>query len=91
VANKILSEIYFEFGSIMKLWQKILLAAMLLSTLGFTIFSWWIGYAFDDICGNSLISEISSPNKQMKAVIYERDCGALVVQKSREHLAIGEY
>jgi hypothetical protein len=60
----------------MKLWQKVLLGAILLPTLGFCIFSWWISYVFDDMCGNNPISVTPSPDKQMKAVIYERDCGA---------------
>ena len=60
----------------MRLWHKIFLGTILIPILGFSIFSWWISYAFDDMCGNSLISETPSPNRQMKAVIYERDCGA---------------
>jgi hypothetical protein len=57
----------------MKFLLKSLLAKILLPTLGFSILSYWIA---SDMCGNSLISETPSPNKQMKAVIYERDCGA---------------
>jgi hypothetical protein len=60
----------------MKFFLKIILSTILLSSLGFSIFSWWINSAFDDMCANSLISETPSPNKQMKAVIYERNCGA---------------
>jgi hypothetical protein len=57
----------------MKLWLKILLTAILLPTLVFSLLSYWIS---SDMCRNNLISETPSPNKQIKAVIYERDCGA---------------
>ena len=28
------------------------------------------------MCGNQVLSEIPSPNMQVKAVVFERDCGA---------------
>jgi hypothetical protein len=29
-----------------------------------------------DLCGNTPISEIPSPSRQVKAIVFDRDCGA---------------
>lgn len=39
-----------------------------------------------DLCGNHLITETVSPNQAMKAVIFERDCGATT--RFSTHVAI---
>src|SRR5690606_17537649 len=31
---------------------------------------------FSSMCGNQLVNQIESPNRQYKAVIFTRDCGA---------------
>lgn len=33
-------------------------------------------HLFGDLCGNRILSETYSPNKQFKAVVFSRDCGA---------------
>jgi hypothetical protein len=33
-------------------------------------------YLADDLCGNDVFSELWSPNKEYKAVIFQRNCGA---------------
>lgn len=33
-------------------------------------------HLFGDLCGNQILSETYSPNKQLKAVVFSRDCGA---------------
>jgi hypothetical protein len=32
--------------------------------------------AFDDMCGNEILADIPSPNGALRAVVFERDCGA---------------
>ena len=32
--------------------------------------------AFSDVCGNRVLSVVPSPDDQLQAVIFERDCGA---------------
>jgi hypothetical protein len=40
----------------------------------------WITYAiekaFDDMCGNQLLSEVLSPDQVYRVVVFQRDCGA---------------
>ena len=33
-------------------------------------------YVTDDLCGNQIHKEYISPNKSLKAVVFQRDCGA---------------
>jgi len=33
-------------------------------------------YLTSDMCGNDIYSELLSPNKKYKAVVFQRDCGA---------------
>jgi len=35
-----------------------------------------LGDALFDMCGNDVLQIVASPDKQVKAVIFERDCGA---------------
>jgi hypothetical protein len=40
----------------------------------------WLGMylLISDMCGNEIISQILSPNKDLKAVLFTRDCGATI-------------
>jgi hypothetical protein len=37
---------------------------------------YWLASSFDDLCGNSVVSTAYSPDRAMKAVLFERNCGA---------------
>lgn len=59
----------------MKLWKKILLGVfsfILLSIGGLYLFI----QSLPDMCGNEVLVEYPSPNKKLKAVAFQRDCGA---------------
>lgn len=59
----------------MKLWKKIFIgifALILLCIGGLYIFA----QSLSDLCGNVVLAEYPSPNKKLKAVIFQRDCGA---------------
>jgi hypothetical protein len=60
----------------MRLFQKILLAAILTLISGVGALGWLVISALEDLCGNDPISETPSPNGQMKVVVFQRDCGA---------------
>ena len=40
------------------------------------ILSWSFGNVWSRLCGNVLVQEVYSPDKQYKAIVFERDCGA---------------
>lgn len=44
--------------------------------LGLGLLIYGIGSSFDDMCGNDQVVEVVSPNGQLKAVTFRRDCGA---------------
>ncbi|MBK1852842.1 hypothetical protein FE845_15960 [Marinobacter sp. 1-4A] len=60
----------------MKVWKKVatvfgvLIVGFPLAIAGLFI------YAASDMCGNEIYTEIVSPNKERKAVVFQRDCGA---------------
>jgi hypothetical protein len=62
----------------MSIIKKIAIGIGILIGLGFLLYaalelivSW-----LPDPCGETVLTEVISPNQMMKAVIYERDCGA---------------
>jgi hypothetical protein len=63
-----------------KRWQRIALRGVL--ALGALIlllgggFYWLALSAMDGLCGNSIVATELSPDRAMKAVLFERDCGA---------------
>lgn len=59
----------------MALWKKIIaviVVLILFLTIGIVLFI----RSLPDPCSNEVITEIISPNGKMKAVIFQRDCGA---------------
>ena len=46
--------------------------AIVISVIAFLAFYNWL----PDMCGNDIYSETLSPNGELKAVIFQRDCGA---------------
>jgi hypothetical protein len=42
-------------------------------TIGLFILYWSL---FSDLCGNKVIFTLMSPDKKLKAILFERDCGA---------------
>ncbi len=60
----------------MKLWAKILLGIVIVVVLivGYLFYGF---YKFSSGgCKNEIVSEIPSPDKTLKVVIFQRDCGA---------------
>lgn len=37
---------------------------------------YWISSSFDDLCGNKVVATEISPDRALKAVLFERNCGA---------------
>jgi hypothetical protein len=63
----------------MVLWKKIAIGAaavLVLVGLGVVGFFYALVTAFGDMCGNSPIAEYPSPDGRLKAVVFERNCGA---------------
>ena len=60
----------------MKLWAKILLGILIaVALLGGYLFYGFYKFS-EGMCGNQIVSEIPSPDRMFKAVIFQRDCGA---------------
>jgi hypothetical protein len=47
-------------------------AGVVVLALGF----YWLMSSFDDLCGNTIVSTEFSPDHRLKAVLFERNCGA---------------
>lgn len=62
----------------MRLFKKIMIGVGILLGIGLLLLAAlaWLVDQLPDPCGESVLTEIPSPNQAMKAVIYERDCGA---------------
>ena len=60
----------------MATWKKVLLwiAAIAVVTIGGC--NLVLDYLFSGMCGTTVFDEIPSPNKQLKAVVFQIDCGA---------------
>jgi hypothetical protein len=63
-----------------KLIVKIAVAGLLTLTIGIASYyslEWMLEKAFiDGMCGNGIVAEVKSPNGKLKAVVFERNCGA---------------
>ena len=60
----------------MKLWKKAILgslAALLVGVVGYTVL---LSLAFDLMCTNEVFGESLSPQRNLKTVVFERNCGA---------------
>lgn len=62
----------------MKLWKKILTAIFALILLCIGVLYLFIQSLPDmsDICGNQILTQHLSPNNKLKALTFQRDCGA---------------
>ena len=60
----------------MALWKKILVGLTTLCLLLAIAVSIFLSRLADGLCGNSVLFEYPSPNGRLKAVIFERNCGA---------------
>lgn len=62
----------------MTLWKKIAigLGVLLLGTVGAIAGFIYFYPPFGDMCGNQVLKEYPSPSGKLKAVVFERDCGA---------------
>jgi len=59
----------------MKLWKKILIGTfslLILSVVGLYFFI----QSLPDMCANEVLAVYHSPNNKLRAVIFQRDCGA---------------
>ncbi len=59
----------------MKLWKKILIGAFALTSIfigGLYLFI----QSLPDMCNNVVLAQYLSPNNKLKAVTFQRDCGA---------------
>ncbi|MEN6620315.1 MAG: DUF5412 family protein [Smithella sp.] len=69
----------------MALWKKIIIAILiviLLLIIGIALFI----RSLPDLCGNEILTEVNSPNGKLKAITYERNCGATTAFST--HVAI---
>lgn len=49
---------------------------LLVAVGGFALFIYFLFPSVDDLCANDNLAETVSPNGQLKAVTFRRDCGA---------------
>ena len=49
---------------------------LLVAVGGFALFIYFLWPSVDDLCANDNLAETVSPNGQLKAVTFRRDCGA---------------
>ena len=54
-----------------------LIPTALVFGVGFMALRWLSDKATDRFCGNTISQTIYSPDKKIKAVVFERDCGAI--------------
>ncbi|WIO73472.1 DUF5412 family protein [Porticoccaceae bacterium LTM1] len=60
----------------MNVWKKIAISfGILVVGVPLAIAGLFI-YATSDMCGNEVYTEVMSPNKEHKVVVFQRDCGA---------------
>jgi len=62
----------------MAIWKKVTLGLAAVAVLAAGAFLWFVqslSSAFEGMCGNQVLAEFPSPNGQVKAVIFERNCG----------------
>jgi hypothetical protein len=62
-----------------KRWRQI--AVGVLSVVGrggalFAVGFYWLMSSFEDLCGNTIVATELSPDRKLKAVLFERNCGA---------------
>jgi|CXWL01.1.fsa_nt_gi hypothetical protein len=60
----------------MVLWKKIILGLALLLVAFFIGFAMLIYHFTSDLCAETVVNQILSPNGKLKGVIFQRDCGA---------------
>ena len=54
--------------------KTILSVLLVMFVLFFSIV--FVNFYFSSLCGNTIIKEIVSPNRNLKVVMFKRDCGA---------------
>ncbi|WP_269621197.1 DUF5412 family protein [Zhongshania sp. BJYM1] len=60
----------------MKVWKKVAISfGILIVGVPLVIAGLFI-YAARDMCGNEVYTEVMSPNRDHKVVVFQRDCGA---------------
>ena len=59
--------------SSIKFWTLTILGAIIFISFAVNCI---LSSMFPDMCGNQIISEVTSPDGQLKAVVFVRDCGA---------------
>jgi hypothetical protein len=60
-------------------WKKVrqwLLGALVLLVVTGMWITYAINQAFDNVCGNQILSESLSPDRTYRVVVFQRDCGA---------------
>jgi hypothetical protein len=60
-------------------WKKVrplLLGALVLLVITGMWSTYAINKAFDNVCGNQILSESFSPDRTYRVVVFQRDCGA---------------
>jgi hypothetical protein len=60
----------------MKLWKKISIGigiALIVSFIAIVVAGW---YLFKGMCGNRIYKQYVAPDGKLKAVVFQRDCGA---------------
>jgi len=58
------------------MWRKILIGTSGVLVLLIISAVLFLNHLIDETCGNQVFSEIVSPGKKYKAMIFQRDCGA---------------
>jgi Family of unknown function (DUF5412) len=56
--------------------RQFLLGTVALLVIAGMLITYAIEKAFDGMCGNQLLSEVSSPDHVYRVVVFQRDCGA---------------
>ena len=56
--------------------KKILVTFGIVIAIALAGFLWIFMCATENMCGNEIFKEVSSPDFEFKAVIFQRDCGA---------------
>jgi hypothetical protein len=62
-----------------KRWRQIAAGAVLVVVAGVVVLAlgfYWLMSSFDDLCGNTIVATEVSPDHRLKAVLFERNCGA---------------
>ncbi len=74
----------------MKMWKKIVLSLIVILILAAAGCAAFLNYVGSQLCATTVIDQVLSPNKTLKAVLFQIDCGATSSFNSQVVIVAGD-